>query len=162
MPFIKGVANALVVACNIMQKHISLNKILFNLITIVAILSLNLLSLHSNAQQYAVYQFANQSQELLFKELTYELRCMVCANQSLAESNTVTSNKIKDVLYKQIIQHKTKQEIIQVMQQSYGEQISYTPELNRYNFLLWLAPLLIFLLLLRLNKKHEVKRVQKI
>jgi cytochrome c-type biogenesis protein CcmH len=74
------------------------------------------------------------------------LRCLICQGQSVADSNSEFAQTLKLVVKDQIEKGKTEKEIYQFLIDKYGEWIVYNPPLNKYNFILWSLPYLVFLL----------------
>ena len=79
-------------------------------------------------------------------EIYKNLRCLVCQGQSIADSNSEFAQTLKLVVKDQIEKGKTEKEIYQFLIDKYGEWIVYNPPLNKYNFILWSLPYLVFLL----------------
>ena len=61
--------------------------------------------------------------------LTTELRCLVCQNQTLADSNAELAMDLKKQLREQLASGKTDQEAIDYLVQRYGEFVLYRPRL---------------------------------
>ncbi|MDN4503121.1 cytochrome c-type biogenesis protein CcmH [Alteromonadaceae bacterium BrNp21-10] len=99
-------------------------------------LSMSVLAVQEN------YVFANPQQHQVFKELTQELRCPRCQNQSIAGSNATVALDMKNKVYAMLREGKTKQEIVDSMKQRYGEFVHYQPPLNAVTSILWWLPLL--------------------
>lgn len=89
------------------------------------------------------YEFNSSEQENLYKKITKELRCMVCQNQNLADSDVTLAKTLKQQIVQFIKQGQTEQEITQFMAERYGDFILYNPPLRYDTLLLWAAPLLI-------------------
>ncbi|HZJ98278.1 MAG TPA: cytochrome c-type biogenesis protein [Oligella sp.] len=81
-------------------------------------------------------------------ELSKRLRCLVCQNQSIAESGAGLADDLKAEIRLQLSLGKSDEEIVQHMVDRYGEFINYNPPLNSRTFLLWLGPGIILLLML--------------
>ena len=81
-------------------------------------------------------------------ELSKRLRCLVCQNQSIAESGAGLADDVKAEIRLQLSLGKSDEEIVQHMVDRYGEFINYNPPLNSKTFLLWLGPGIILLLML--------------
>ena len=81
-------------------------------------------------------------------ELSKRLRCLVCQNQSIAESGAGLADDLKAEIRLQLGLGKSDEEIVQHMVDRYGEFINYNPPLNSRTFLLWLGPGIILLLML--------------
>lgn len=88
------------------------------------------------------YPFTHSAQQVQFESLTSELRCLVCQNQNIAESNAALANDLRDQVYHQILQGKSDKEIIDYLVARYGNYILYQPPLNSGTIILWGAPFL--------------------
>ena len=94
--------------------------------------------------------FSNQKNNELekrFRELSSELRCLVCQNQSLLESDSELANDLKEIIYEKIYEGESNYQIKNFLVKRYGEFILFKPLLNSTNLLLWAAPLLSFVLI---------------
>ena len=78
----------------------------------------------------------------LFKEI----RCLVCQSQTIHESNSELAEDIKLLIREKISEGKTDDEIKQFLVDKYGEWVLMTPRFNQYTYLLWGAPLIIFII----------------
>lgn len=78
-------------------------------------------------------------------EIASQLRCLVCQNQSIADSNAELAIDLKNQVVKQIAAGKTNQEIIDFMVERYGDFVLYKPPFKMSTALLWLGPLLFAL-----------------
>jgi cytochrome c-type biogenesis protein CcmH len=72
------------------------------------------------------------------------LRCPKCQNQNLADSNSILSLDLKDIIVEKLKKGETNSSILYFMKQRYGEFILFDPELTQENGLLWMAPLIFF------------------
>lgn len=90
--------------------------------------------------------FRDQFEEARFRALTHELRCVMCQNQSLADSNAEIARDLRNEVLVLMRQGKTDAEIRDFMVARYGEFVLYKPRLHGETWLLWFAPL-VFLLL---------------
>lgn len=107
---------------------------------------LSFLSLASKAS-IETYQFDNAQQEADYKELIFELRCLVCQNQNLADSNAGLAKDLRQQVHKLLVEDKaTKQEVIDYMVARYGEFVLYKPPVQSHTLLLWTGPLLFLLI----------------
>ncbi len=84
--------------------------------------------------------------------LTNELRCLVCQNQSLAESEAALAVDLKNKVVKLIEQGKTDDQIREYMVSRYGDFVLYDPPFKLKTMLLWWGPFLILLLMLIMAK----------
>jgi len=119
-------------------------------------LSVSVLAQRSPVQEPMVFE--NQQQEDRFKQLTQELRCLVCQNQNLADSDAQLAHDLRAEVHEMLIAGKTDDEIKQFMVERYGDFVLYRPPVQENTYLLWLAPvgiLLIGALVLRANIKKR-------
>jgi cytochrome c-type biogenesis protein CcmH len=78
-------------------------------------------------------------------ELASQLRCLVCQNQSIAESNAGLAADLRNQLREQIAAGKTDAEIVQYMTARYGDFVLYKPPFKATTVVLWLGPALLLL-----------------
>lgn len=93
-----------------------------------------------------VKNFDNAEQERVYNTLISELRCLVCQNQTIADSNADLAKDLRSQVYKMLQQGKSRQEIVDFMTQRYGDFVLYNPPLKAKTSLLWLAPVLFLLI----------------
>ena len=119
-------------------------------------LSVSVLAQRAPVQEPMVFE--TQQQEDRFKVLTQELRCLVCQNQNLADSDAQLAHDLRAEVHEMLIAGKTDDEIKQFMVERYGDFVLYRPPVQQNTYLLWLAPLgLLFIgaLILRANVKKR-------
>jgi len=90
-----------------------------------------------------VYEFDNPEQETRYNKLISELRCLVCQNQNLADSNAQLAVDLRRKTYNMVKQDKSEGEIADFMVARYGEFVLYRPPLNANTLLLWAGPFVI-------------------
>jgi len=97
---------------------------------------------------YAVYthQLSDPEQQETYETLTKELRCLVCQNQTIADSNAELAADLRRQVYEMLQQGKSKQEIVQFMTDRYGDFVLYKPPFKGKTSILWIAPV-VFLML---------------
>jgi cytochrome c-type biogenesis protein CcmH len=76
-------------------------------------------------------------------ELAAQLRCLVCQNQSIADSNAGLAEDLRNQLREQIAAGKTDAQIVEYMTARYGDFVLYKPPLKPTTVLLWLGPALL-------------------
>ena len=76
--------------------------------------------------------------------LTVDLRCLVCQNESIADSRAEFSNDIRREIREQIKDNKTDKEIVQFLVDRYGDFVLYNPPMKPTTILLWLSLIHIF------------------
>jgi len=96
-----------------------------------------------------VYLFEHAGQEQRFDELMHQLRCMVCQNQSLSDSNAPLAKDLRQEVYVQIISGANNDDIIHFMTDRYGDFVLFKPPFKPTTLLLWFAPVLFLLFVLR-------------
>ncbi|MBS0215644.1 MAG: cytochrome c-type biogenesis protein CcmH [Proteobacteria bacterium] len=89
--------------------------------------------------------FRNVAEEQRFHALTSELRCVMCQNQSLADSNAVVARDLRREVLGLMRDGKSDAEIKQFLVQRYGEFVLYRPRMERSTWLLWFGPALLVL-----------------
>ena len=108
-----------------------------------------------------IYHFDNNEQQQRFDTLTSRLRCLVCQNQTLAESNAPLAEDLRKQVYDKIIHGMTDIEIIDYLVTRYGNFILYNPPLNNQTMALWFTPLLVLIAgiayLIYYVRRHRVK-----
>ncbi|NDK38615.1 cytochrome c-type biogenesis protein CcmH [Pseudoxanthomonas gei] len=106
-----------------------------------------LLSLGSFAQvsDPTPLQFRDAAEETRFHALTAELRCVMCQNQSLADSNAQIAHDLRREVLDLMNQGKSDAEIKQFLVERYGEFVLYKPEVAGNTWLLWFGPALLLL-----------------
>jgi cytochrome c-type biogenesis protein CcmH len=113
------------------------------------------------AQQAVVQEpmvFETQEQEDRFNQLTQELRCLVCQNQNLADSDALLAHDLRREVHEMILTGQSNEEIKQFLVQRYGDFVLYRPPVQSNTYLLWLAPfflLLVGALILRISIKKR-------
>ena len=81
------------------------------------------------------------------RKLAAELRCVVCQNQSLLDSDSQIAKDLKDLILEMYMRGKSESEIKEFLVDRYGEFILFKPTFNFSNIFLWFAPLFSFLVL---------------
>ncbi len=102
-----------------------------------------LLALMLTGQAWAAidtWQFKDEAQEQAFREITSQLRCPKCQNNSIADSNAMIAADMRQKVYELMQQGKTKGQIVDYMVARYGHFVSYEPPLTAGTVLLWLGP----------------------
>ena len=85
-------------------------------------------------------------QEQRYHDLLKELRCLVCQNQSLAESDAGLAADLRDEVKAMIMEGADDNEIFKFMTERYGDFVLYQPPFKPQNYLLWVAPFLLLLI----------------
>ncbi|TNF35644.1 MAG: cytochrome c-type biogenesis protein CcmH [Gammaproteobacteria bacterium] len=94
------------------------------------------------------YSFDDPAQEESYNKLIAELRCLVCQNQNLADSNAELAQDMRRKTYEMVRAGKSEKEISDFMVTRYGDFVMYRPPMKSTTLLLWFGPLVIFLIAL--------------
>ncbi|MBK7352317.1 MAG: cytochrome c-type biogenesis protein CcmH [Nitrosomonas sp.] len=78
-------------------------------------------------------------------ELSENLRCLVCQNESLAGSRADFANDLRREIREQMKANKSDEEIVNFLVARYGDFVLYNPPFKPTTVLLWLGPVLLFL-----------------
>ena len=92
--------------------------------------------------------------------LSNELRCLVCQNQTIADSNAELAVDLRNQVRKQLSEGKSDREILDYMVQRYGEFVLYHPPLSYKTILLWAGPfalllIAMFILVQQIRLRHK-------
>jgi cytochrome c-type biogenesis protein CcmH len=111
----------------------------------VIFMALLLFGSFTHAQAIEPMPFASHAQELRFQHLTRQLRCPMCQNETLADSNAPIARDLRNQIF-QMMQHgSSDDEIKQYLVARYSNFVLYDPPLTAGTWLLWFGPLLILL-----------------
>ena len=90
-------------------------------------------------------KFASVEQQERFNTLTEELRCLVCQNQNLADSDAPLAHDLRDEIFEMLQTGKSNDEIKSFLVERYGDFVLYQPPVKKSTLVLWLAPGLMLL-----------------
>jgi cytochrome c-type biogenesis protein CcmH len=105
-----------------------------------------------------VLSFDDPAKEATYNKLITELRCLVCQNQNLADSNAELAVDLRRKTYEMVKDDKSEREIVDFMVDRYGEFVLYRPPLNSNTLLLWTGPFIILLVGLTLLIRTILRR----
>ena len=89
---------------------------------------------------------SSASDKSLIIEITKNLRCLICQGQSVYDSDSEFANSLKIVVKNKIEDGMREEEIYEFLKTKYGDWILYEPQINKKTYILWLLPLLLFLI----------------
>jgi cytochrome c-type biogenesis protein CcmH len=92
------------------------------------------------------FNYLKAENEDIKNKITKNLRCLICQGQSVYDSESEFANSLKFLVNKKINEGLTEKQIYKYFTDKYGEWILYDPTLNKNTYILWLLPLLIFLI----------------
>ena len=116
------------------------------------------LAANADAIVFGQYEFDDAEQLERYKQLIYELRCLVCQNQNLADSNADLAADLRREVHRIILEGKSNQEVIDFMVARYGDFVLYRPPLKAKTVLLWSGPFVLGLGALVLLLMHLRRR----
>ena len=93
-----------------------------------------------------VLDFDSDEQEARFHALTEELRCTVCQNQNLADSDAPLAQDLRKEVYKMMVAGRSNAEIKSFLVERYGDFVLYRPPVQGNTFALWAIPGVLLLI----------------
>lgn len=127
---------------NKLRNFIMLNKVL----ALCLGASVSLLFAFAVQAKVETHEFTDPQTENDYKQLINELRCLVCQNQNLADSNAELAQDLRQQVYEMLNKGQSREEIVDYMVVRYGDFVMYKPPVKSTTMLLWLGPL-VFLLI---------------
>lgn len=110
------------------------------------------------AQVFEQRIFQDPGNEQRYRDLISELRCLVCQNQNLADSNAPLAADLRSVVYDMIREGKTDNEILAFMIERYGDFVLYRPPFAGRTLLLWVGPFALLAIALWVLARQVRKR----
>ncbi|PMH30704.1 cytochrome C nitrite reductase [Vibrio lentus] len=107
--------------------------------------------------QVELFEFESPNQQQRAISLAKSLRCPQCQNQNLIESNSPIAKDLRLVVFNMVKAGKSNNEITQYMTERFGEFVLYKPAMSASTLLLWLLPVVLFLLFIYLSVKSVRK-----
>jgi cytochrome c-type biogenesis protein CcmH len=89
------------------------------------------------------FKFDSKAEELHFRDLIEELRCLVCQNQSLADSDAELAHDLRAEVYDMIKAGKSDEEIVTFLVDRYGDFVLYKPPVKPSTWLIWFGPFVL-------------------
>ena len=87
-----------------------------------------------------------EANDVLKNKILKNIRCLICQGQSVYDSESEFASSIKLIVDRKINDGLKEKQIYQFLREKYGDWIVYDPQLNKNTYILWLLPLLLFLL----------------
>lgn len=113
---------------------------------IVMMLLTMLLMVMPRAQAIDPVELEDPGLQERYRDLSHELRCMQCQNQSIADSPVGLAGDLRREVRELLLAGKTDADIRNHMRERYGDFILFRPEFSTRNAWLWLTPLLLLLI----------------
>ena len=89
------------------------------------------------------YQFSSTAQTEQFNGLLAQLRCLVCQNQNLADSQAGLAEDLRREVYDLVQKNQSNKDIINFLAQRYGDFVLYKPPVKQTTWVLWFGPFLM-------------------
>jgi len=104
---------------------------------------------------------ADPELEKMVNEIAAELRCLVCQNQTIADSHADLAVDLKNQVREMVRQGKTRDDVVDYMVQRYGDFVRYRPPVKPTTYLLWVGPFLLLaggftILTVNLRKRRQI------
>jgi cytochrome c-type biogenesis protein CcmH len=101
------------------------------------------LALDTNGQLDANGQLENPLLQARFEKIAKDLRCLVCQNESVADSNAQLAGDLRRQVREMLVAGKSDDEIFKFMTDRYGEFVRFNPPLEPKTLLIWGAPFIL-------------------
>ena len=108
------------------------------------------------------FQFSDPVKAEEFKRLTEELRCLVCQNQNIADSNAELAQDLRREIRGMIKDGKSDKEIIDFMVTRYGDFVLYRPPVQGNTLLLWGGPIVLLILGIIALVRYQRRRAERV
>jgi len=119
---------------------------MYKFISKIVLLAVLSISFGAVAAPIETFQFDSPETEKVFHKLSEEIRCLVCQNQNIAESNADLAKDLRLEIYTMLSEGKTEDEIVAFMVERYGDYVLYRPPFKPMTWLLWFGPAIIFVI----------------
>ncbi|MCB1737679.1 MAG: cytochrome c-type biogenesis protein CcmH [Gammaproteobacteria bacterium] len=114
------------------------------------------------------HNFTSPAREAIYKQLVEELRCMVCQNQNLADSNAELAGDMRQEVFEMVEDGKSADQIKDFMLARYGDFALYRPPVKKITWALWFGPFilvgigLIVVIMLVRQRKRDPEQVSNL
>ena len=102
---------------------------------------------------------SNEKSDELKNKILKNIRCLICQGQSVYDSESEFASSIKLIVERKIDEGLQEETIYRFLREKYGDWIIYDPEFTKNTYILWLLPLLLFLIggaiIYKNSKKNE-------
>ena len=88
---------------------------------------------------------SDETNDTLKNKILKNIRCLICQGQSVYDSESEFASSIKLIVDRKIDEGLKEKQIYQFLREKYGDWVIYDPQLSKNTYILWLLPLLLFL-----------------
>ena len=121
------------------------------MLIVLAFFSVSVVAVEDN------YSFDDPEERVLFLKLTEELRCPMCQNQNIADSDAMIAHDMRRKVYTLLKQGKSEDEIIAYMKDRYGDFVYYKPPVTVATVWLWALPVIFIIVVLFLVMRRPAR-----
>ena len=89
---------------------------------------------------------SDEINDVLKNKILKNIRCLICQGQSVYDSESEFASSIKLIVERKINEGLKEKQLYQFLREKYGNWVIFDPQLNKNTYVLWLLPLLLFLL----------------
>ena len=89
---------------------------------------------------------SDETNDVLKNKILKNIRCLICQGQSVYDSESDFASSIKLIVNKMIDDGMSEDQVYKFLREKYGDWVIYEPELNKNTYILWLLPLLLFMI----------------
>ena len=89
---------------------------------------------------------SDETNNVLKNKILKNIRCLICQGQSVYDSESDFASSIKLIVDRKIEEEFNEDQIYEFLREKYGDWIIYSPKVSKNTFILWLLPILLFLL----------------
>ena len=89
---------------------------------------------------------SDEANDILKNKILKNIRCLICQGQSVYDSESEFASSIKLIVNRKINEGLKEKQIYQFLREKYGDWVIFDPQLNKNTYVLWLLPLLLFLI----------------
>lgn len=128
---------------------------------LLALVVLGTCAFGAGAAVFETGEFTDASQAQRYHALINELRCLVCQNQSIADSNADLAADLRREVHRMISSGATDEAVVNYLVERYGDFVLYNPPLKPTTALLWAGPFLLCIIALvvlgsRVRRQRQV------
>ena len=128
---------------------------------IAAFVLLGLVSTSTQAE-VEIRKFPDETVKAQYHGLIAELRCLVCQNQNLADSDADLAKDLRDQAFDMLVSGQSPDQVKQFMVQRYGEFVLYEPPFTPATWLIWVGPFILLAIALviawRISQKAKHRK----
>jgi len=127
-------------------------------LVLLSLVLLMLVGMQSVLAKQAVPMSEDPEMEAIVNEISEELRCLVCQNQTIADSNAELAVDLKNQVRDMVKAGKTQDDIVDYMVERYGDFVRYRPPVKPSTYMLWVGPFILLIVGITLLMRNLGKR----